>query len=129
MGVLHESRGEHDASYRSYRAALKADRHYEPARHNMRRYYERFTFGRSRRARRHRRPDDSVAGVRDHQLTAEPIGPMSSRIVTVGLALDATSTLPRHDRTGDMTMALGTLALGLALFALFFGLVAACDRL
>jgi DNA-binding response OmpR family regulator len=47
MGVLHESQGEHDASYRSYRAALKADRQFEPARHNMQRYYERFTFGRS----------------------------------------------------------------------------------
>lgn len=47
MGVLHELRGEHDASYRSYKAALKADRHYEPAQHNMRRYYERFTFGTS----------------------------------------------------------------------------------
>jgi DNA-binding response OmpR family regulator len=47
MGVLHESRGEHDASYRSYKAALKADRDHEPARHNMQRYYERFTFGRS----------------------------------------------------------------------------------
>ncbi len=47
MGVLHESRSEHDASYASYRAALKADRGYEPARHNMQRYYERFTFGRS----------------------------------------------------------------------------------
>jgi DNA-binding response OmpR family regulator len=46
-GVLHELRGEHDASYREYRAALKADHHYEPARHNMTRYYERFTFGRS----------------------------------------------------------------------------------
>jgi DNA-binding response OmpR family regulator len=47
MGVLHECRNEHDASYREYRAALKADRHYEPAKHNMQRYYERFTFGRS----------------------------------------------------------------------------------
>jgi DNA-binding NtrC family response regulator len=47
MGVLHELRNEHDASYRSYRAALKADRQYEPAKHNMQRYYERFTFGRS----------------------------------------------------------------------------------
>ena len=47
MGVLHESRGEHDASYRSYKAALKADREFEPARHNIQRYYERFTFGRS----------------------------------------------------------------------------------
>jgi DNA-binding response OmpR family regulator len=46
-GVLHELRGEHDASYREYRASLKADHHYEPARHNMLRYYERFTFGRS----------------------------------------------------------------------------------
>lgn len=48
MGVLHELRNEHDASYREYRAALKADRHYEPARHNMTRYYERFTFGSSK---------------------------------------------------------------------------------
>jgi DNA-binding NtrC family response regulator len=47
MGVLHESRGENDASYQSYQAALKADRHYEPARHNMQRHYERFTFGRT----------------------------------------------------------------------------------
>jgi DNA-binding response OmpR family regulator len=47
MGVLHESRNEHDASYRAYRAALKADRHYRPAQQNMRRYYERFTFGKS----------------------------------------------------------------------------------
>ena len=47
MGVLHESRGEHDASYRCYKAALKADRQFEPALHNMQRYYERFTFGRS----------------------------------------------------------------------------------
>lgn len=47
MGVLHELRNEHDASYREYKAALKANRHYEPAKHNMVRYYERFTFGRS----------------------------------------------------------------------------------
>jgi DNA-binding response OmpR family regulator len=47
LGVLHELRNEHDASYRHYRAALKADKHYEPAQHNMRRYYERFTFGAS----------------------------------------------------------------------------------
>jgi DNA-binding response OmpR family regulator len=47
MGVLHECRNEHDASYREYRAALAADRHHEPARHNIRRYYERFTFGSS----------------------------------------------------------------------------------
>jgi DNA-binding response OmpR family regulator len=47
MGVLHESKGEHDDSYRAYQAALKADRQYEPARHNMQRHYERFTFGRT----------------------------------------------------------------------------------
>jgi DNA-binding response OmpR family regulator len=47
MGVLHELRNEHDDSYREYRAALKIDKHHEPAQHNMKRYYERFTFGRS----------------------------------------------------------------------------------
>jgi DNA-binding response OmpR family regulator len=47
LGVLHELRNEHDLSYRAYRDALRADRHYEPARQNMLRYYERFTFGRS----------------------------------------------------------------------------------
>lgn len=48
MGVLHELRNEHDASYREYKAALKADKFYEPAKHNMTRYYERFTFGTSK---------------------------------------------------------------------------------
>ena len=47
MGVVHESRNRHDEAYRAYKAALKADKHYEPAKHNMTRYYERFTFGRS----------------------------------------------------------------------------------
>lgn len=47
MGVLHELRQEHDDSYREYKAALKVDKHYEPAKNNMTRYYERFTFGRS----------------------------------------------------------------------------------
>jgi DNA-binding response OmpR family regulator len=46
-GVLHECRNDHDAAFSEYRAALKADRNYEPAKHNMTRYYERFTFGRS----------------------------------------------------------------------------------
>jgi DNA-binding NtrC family response regulator len=47
MGVLHECRDELDASYQEYRAALKVDRGYEPAKHNMTRYYDRFSFGRS----------------------------------------------------------------------------------
>ena len=47
MGVLHEMKNEHDDSYRSYRSALKVDKNYEPSKHNMLRYYERFTFGRS----------------------------------------------------------------------------------
>lgn len=47
MGVLHELRCEHDASYQEYRAALRIDHEYEPAKHNMMRYYERFTFGKS----------------------------------------------------------------------------------
>ncbi|SIN89535.1 Response regulator receiver domain-containing protein [Singulisphaera sp. GP187] len=50
MGVLHECRNEHDDSYREYKAALKADHNYTPAKHNMTRYYERFTFGRSDQA-------------------------------------------------------------------------------
>ena len=33
---------------RADKEALKADRHYEPAKHNMTRYYERFTFGASK---------------------------------------------------------------------------------
>ncbi len=47
MGVLQEGRGDHDASYAAYKAALKADRGYGPAKHNMKRYYDRFTFGRT----------------------------------------------------------------------------------
>ncbi len=47
------------------------------------------------------------------------------------------ATLARSDRSDlaadyrwrRTTMALGTLAIGIILFALFFGLVAACDRL
>ena len=41
LGVLHEMRHEHDASYREYKAALRADADHEPARNNMLRYYER----------------------------------------------------------------------------------------
>jgi DNA-binding response OmpR family regulator len=47
MGVLHECRNAHDASFQEYRAALKADSSYEPATRNMRRFYERHTFGSS----------------------------------------------------------------------------------
>ena len=47
MGVLHEMRREFPESYASYRAALKADRRYQPAQNNMKRFYERTTFGRS----------------------------------------------------------------------------------
>ncbi len=42
MGVLHERLGEHYASYHSFRAALRADREYEPAIENLRRHCERF---------------------------------------------------------------------------------------
>ena len=47
MGVLHELRNEHDASYHEYMAALKADRHYVPAENNLRRHRERSTSGAS----------------------------------------------------------------------------------
>jgi DNA-binding response OmpR family regulator len=42
MGVLHESLGQDHAAYRSYKAALCANRHHQPAVDNMRRYCERF---------------------------------------------------------------------------------------
>jgi hypothetical protein len=42
MGMLHESLGEYHASYHSFRAALRADRHYRPALENLRRNCERF---------------------------------------------------------------------------------------
>ena len=47
MGVLNELRGDPAGAYRHYRAALKADRRHEPARNNMQRHYEKFTFGSS----------------------------------------------------------------------------------
>ena len=47
MGVLYESRGDREASYQAYQAALRVDRRYEPAQQNMQRYYERSTFGRT----------------------------------------------------------------------------------
>jgi hypothetical protein len=36
---------------------------------------------------------------------------------------------PRAFQRRRLVMALGTFALGLAMFALFYGLIAACDRL
>ncbi len=42
MGVLHLRLGEHHAAYHSFRAALRADREYEPALENLRRHCDRF---------------------------------------------------------------------------------------
>jgi DNA-binding response OmpR family regulator len=42
MGVLHLRLGEHHAAYQSFRAALRADRDYEPAVENLRRHCDRF---------------------------------------------------------------------------------------
>ena len=47
LGVLHEVRRDREASRLSYRAALQADRNYEPARRNLWRLYEKTRFGRS----------------------------------------------------------------------------------
>jgi Tfp pilus assembly protein PilF len=47
LGVVYELRNEDDACFEEYRAALKADPAYAPARHNVQRYNERFTFGSS----------------------------------------------------------------------------------
>ena len=107
MGVLHESRSEHDASYRAYSAALKADRHYEPARHNMRRYYERFTFGRSRPARRIRaRPDErrgsSLIAESGHRPSPRPRLPWLPALALGDRATDSATTQE------SLTMAFGT---------------------
>ncbi len=40
MGVLHECLGQPHAAYYSYRAAIEYDRHYDPARDNLKRYCE-----------------------------------------------------------------------------------------
>ena len=42
MGVLHECWGQNHAAYHSYKKALTASPHYEPAQDNMRRYCVRF---------------------------------------------------------------------------------------
>lgn len=47
LGVLYELCDEHNGSLREYKAALKVDRNYAPAKHNIKRFYERFTFGTS----------------------------------------------------------------------------------
>lgn len=49
-------------------------------------------------------------------------------VVALCLAL-ASGATPSPAGARRMSMAIATLAVGLALFALFFGLVAACDRL
>jgi DNA-binding response OmpR family regulator len=41
MGVLHQKLGEHNASYHSFKAALRADPHYAPALENLRRQCDR----------------------------------------------------------------------------------------
>ena len=48
MGVVNECRNRHDDAYRSYRPTRSRPTDItRPAKHNMARYYERFTFGRS----------------------------------------------------------------------------------
>jgi DNA-binding response OmpR family regulator len=47
MGVLLETRDDREGAYQAYRDALKADANHEPARQNMTRARERYTFGRT----------------------------------------------------------------------------------
>jgi DNA-binding response OmpR family regulator len=47
LGVVYEMRNQEDACFEEYRAALEADPAYGPARHNIQRFNERFTFGSS----------------------------------------------------------------------------------
>lgn len=48
MGVVHESHGDWRRARRFYGKAMRADRSFAPAEQNMRRWYELFTFGRTR---------------------------------------------------------------------------------
>lgn len=48
MGVICESRGDWRRARRFYGKAMRADRGFAPAEQNMRRWYEMFTFGRTR---------------------------------------------------------------------------------
>ena len=45
MGALCELRGDWKSARKNYGRAMSADRSYEPAQQNMRRWYELFTFG------------------------------------------------------------------------------------
>lgn len=45
MGVVHESRGNWRRARRFYGKAMRADRGFEPAEQNMRRWFELFTYG------------------------------------------------------------------------------------
>jgi len=47
LGAVFELRGDWKSARRHYSRAIKADRNYEPAQQNMRRWYELFTFGRT----------------------------------------------------------------------------------
>jgi len=48
VGVLHEARAQWKLARRYYGKAMRADPRYSPARQNMRRWFELFTFGRSK---------------------------------------------------------------------------------
>jgi hypothetical protein len=47
MGVIYESHGDWRRARRFYGKAMRADRDFAPAKQNMRRWYELFTFGRT----------------------------------------------------------------------------------
>ena len=47
LGAIHEARREWKAAKRCYGRAIRSDRRYAPAQHNMRRIYELYTFGHS----------------------------------------------------------------------------------
>jgi tetratricopeptide (TPR) repeat protein len=70
MGVLHQRLGEHNAAYHSFKAAVRADPHYEPARENLRRQCHRLGLDFLKSSGR--------------PPTGDPVGPVDERIGTTG---------------------------------------------
>jgi CheY-like chemotaxis protein len=79
MGMLHQRLGEHNAAYHSFKAALRADAEYEPARENLMRQCHRlrldFRVASNHVAGREYRPDDPPLKREDRSDGTDPALP------------------------------------------------------
>ena len=109
MGVLRESLGQYHAAYTRTRRPSRPTRTTARRGTTCRRYWN------GSASTIHNKAINPAAG-------CDPVGVSARRRRGFDL-----NPLPCHERRS--LMALVTLALGMAMFALFFGMVAACDRL